>query len=139
MPLDIALRLCITRLWCRVGVRELERRTVACGRPVSRGAISSLEMGRQSRTEIETISRLATALRVPPEWLAFGVGCPIPAAKLRQLKVQARLMYRARVEDEEDTVRAKIAASQVRLQEIEKRRLATEAPHPEVPGPGPGK
>jgi transcriptional regulator with XRE-family HTH domain len=82
----IAFRIKAARLWRGIGVRDLERRTVAMGRHVSRGTISYLERQRQKRVELETLRRLAGALQVPAEWLALGAGrCPIPGAEMRVL------------------------------------------------------
>jgi transcriptional regulator with XRE-family HTH domain len=41
---------------------------------LSPAAVGHIERGRNASATLDTTERLARALRVPPEWLAFGVG-----------------------------------------------------------------
>lgn len=68
LPVDFAARLTAARAH-----HKLSLRTLAEAAGISHQTVKLLEHGENSPS-LDTCERLATALDVPPSWLAFGAG-----------------------------------------------------------------
>lgn len=70
---DFGRRLKHARELKQMSVRLLGKRA-----GISRTAVSNLETGVTSTVRLENAVALALALKVPPEWLCFGIGAIVP-------------------------------------------------------------